>query len=327
MGGTAVSGSKNFLLDKVLIVAGPGTTNVGIGISAVGVTVRNCYLYRPPLTLGSGKPGAEVRLTNGGTSTAGHGPVEIYNLTVLSDLAAGSIGENYLPVIVEEGSEATVENNVFLVPSREGHAEDGEFMRLGLDGFISRHKGLRWNFPPIGGTGFQAPIEVTSRREGSSGGLSPGPIAVGEWITLEYPDYSGLCDGHGFKVTRERILANSTQFHQVSITSVNSKRMSPIVAGGNGKVLFDFEEEAIRIQNTGDEVWSSGEVWVLLDLSDYLMDFKVGTSISGQQIPALYPVAGSRAVSTVRDGLWALDDFHGFVRRAYRARGAFEVRQ
>ena len=207
------------------------------------------------------------------------------------------------------------------VVNRAEHSGEA-FTPLGtdpLDGFVCRYKGARWNFRPV-------IIGVGAARANETG--TAGDVGPGEWIAVPYPDNTGQCAGAGFPVTQALVLENSTQLHQLSVTDRppggvegQLRRMGPT----NGRATFDFTPTAIRIRNDGSLTWPSGvDAWILLDLSDYLMDFLQGTDQSGLTIPAPVPGPDSIAFSGGGFGRLARDDFFGNLRAAQPAMGAFQ---
>jgi hypothetical protein len=315
----------NFVMDRILVVASAKSATTLIRARG-GATIRNGYAYRFAIpTQGGNVPEVEAdfecrNFGNNPTINNTAFPGRIYNCTSINNLATGDLASGHTPFFVASyyAAGSGVWNNVGAVPSR---SIGGSFAPLGtspLAGFACRGPAMRWNFPPVGAPPF-AQILATNLREGGA-----GPVAPGEWIRVPYPDYTGLCRGANVsgplgQVTRDIVLANSTQKHEVSISNVSTKRMgdSTIWPNADGRVVFDFPagQTYFRIQNNSGVTWNTTpgtpSLWVKLDLTDYLMSGKVGTSIAGNTIPVPRPLAGSSALSTGTALPRSLADFFG----------------
>jgi hypothetical protein len=144
-------------------------------------------------------------------------------------------------------------------------------------------------------------------------------------VSLPYPNYTGLSGGALGQVTQAVVTGNSTQKHQVSVTEVSPKRMGDqtLWSDCEDRVRFDFTPTAIRIQNRTGAPWSSVDIWVQLDLSDYLMTFEAG-SANPLGVPNAVPGTASAARVAGGAGLWAFDDFFGTIRGGQTVMGAFQ---
>jgi hypothetical protein len=308
----SASWARNIVCDRLLLVPGPNTYGNSIGTGCAGTTIRNCYIYRQNVTPPGAVPGSEIDISYiGATPLTGLGPVEVYNNTVISDAPSANLSAGFVPISVQSGIDVVLRNNVVVVPSRGFPLSTwGPLGTSPIEGFACRHKGSRWNFPPIVAT------DVASRRESAPGVISPGAVAVGEWVNLPYPTYTGN-NGAGFTLTRAMLLAQPTGKHQVSVTistAIPTRRMgdTALYSLADGKVTFDFHTSGIRIQNNSGVTWPAGvQIWVLIDNSSRLMPFKAGTSIAGNTIPAVRPLAGSPALSTGSALPRSLADFFG----------------
>lgn len=317
--GPTTNGHKNMVFDKIL-QSGTWLENSTISTVYEAVEFRNIYTYLSDITARNSSDVTSSFFGYEGTpTTVGAGPVRAYNVTVLNNrqlgglVGFGSLDPNYI-------AGSTIENCIVAAPNRTPAI--GADLLLGTDpipGVTLRHKGNKWNFCPIGGDiqgskgNFGGPILVGSVRE-----LGPGNVLNGEWVVLDYPDYTGRNNGDGFLVTKEILEGNSTHFHQVSVNTFPDKRMSPTSAaanfpGGNGKIVVDLDRNPgqISVQNNSGGTWAAdGEFWLLLDLSDYLMDFVPNTGHFGQGVPLPRPAAGSSALSPI-GSVFAGTDFFG----------------
>jgi hypothetical protein len=233
---------------------------------------------------------------------------------------------------IQAGHESVIENNIFYAPSLSTPLGLG-FAPLGstkIEGFTPRYLGDRWNFRPVGwASGLGATITCESGRELSPGG-STG-VGPDEWMAFDYPNFSGQCRGAGDTLMAAAaaegwpaiISTNSGRYHQVSVLGFGAKCMAPADAGGDGRVVFDFTETKIRIQNNTSSTWT-GNVWVLLDLRDYLMEAEPATASPGS-IPLPIPGQGSDAIVETAFGLWARTDFFGTIRPTPGTVGAMEA--
>lgn len=296
-------GGHNVLLDKLLVVPTSGDfENYSLTASAPGITIRNAYIARlaaiPQQTAALG----EISLTS---TEAGSGGRQVYNVTVINNALTDQVNASYSAFSVASG---TVENNVVRFPAR---SIGGALEPLGtsaLAGFASRWKGVRWNFPAIGGPSFADGIKTVGDFSGGS------DVPDGGTITVPYPDYTGYNAGAGFQTNQALCQANSTQFHQVTLRGT-STRYSPSAAGGNGAIEVSFGASDITITNTSGATWAAAtQIWIMLDLSDYHMAAKTGTSTFGQTVPVPLPATGSDAILGSRTGLFAHGDFFGTVR-------------
>jgi hypothetical protein len=311
----------NFVMDKFLVVGGGMSATNLIGGNA-GTTLRNGYGYRfnIPSQGGSTSVSSDFELSFAAQHLiSGRGPSRIYNCTSINNFPSGNMAGTFIPFRVASGFDAGsgTWNNVAVVPARSIGASFAPLGTSPLEGFVCRYKDLRWGFPPCGAPPF-AQILIGDVREGG-----PGPVAPGEWIRVPYPNYTGLCRGNNAngplgQVTRDIVLANSTQKHEVSISNVATKRMGDINLWSNadGLVVFDFPvgQTYFRIQNASGVTWpntGNPRLWVKLDLTDYLMPGKTGTGTFGSTIPVPRPLAGSSALSTGSALPRALDDFFG----------------
>jgi hypothetical protein len=314
---------RNIVFDKFLLVGGHSVSGYIFSSWPYGLTARNGYSYRPNVTRSSSNaPENDFGFNLAGT-TPGAGRTALHNITIYSDALSGFYNGSYEPVEDNSGNDLINENNVFYIPSLDLGDGTGDepaytFSAGTLEGFVPRDKGARWNFPTIGGPSLGSAISVTSIRENAGGtAIEAGTVANNEWVRLDYPDFTGLCNGAGMADVRAAILANTTQKHVVSITSVSTKRMGDdsIWADADGLVTFDFTNAGyMRIQNNTGASWTSGEIQVLLDLSDELMDFVPGTA-SPSTIPDFVPAADSDAIMGSKSGTMAWGDFNDDTRK------------
>lgn len=319
--------ARNVVFDKILIAGTHHTYNTLFTNWNPGVTMRNTHLWRPNVTRSSSNvPAADINVPFGGTYIADLGPVRLYNNTIYSDALSSYYSGSFAPIVIDsDHDDAVDENNVIYIPSEDLGDGTGDeptyvFEVETIAGFVPREKGARWNFPAIGGPVLGSAIRVTSVREGGA-----GTVMNDEWVLIDYPNFTGLNNGAGMADVRAAILANTTQKHIVSVTTVSTKRMGDtgIWADADGLVAFDFTNAGyMRVQNLSGVPWTSGDIQVLLDLSDFLMDFVPGTA-SPPAIPLPVPASGSDTLAARDFGLWARDDFFGTLRGVASARGAF----
>jgi hypothetical protein len=326
--------ARNVLTDKNLFVTSAYAASEIVACNHPGATFRNCYFYRSDTAKqrGSGPINGALNLSFEGSPLAtivaalATTPNRVYNNTCWMPGTTASVGPSSIPLLTSNGAVITSENNVLFAPDLTTPI-GASLAPLGtspIAGFQCRFKGGRWNFPPIGGSGFQTAIPVTSVREGGA-----GIVAVGEWVSLPYPNYTGLSGGALTTLTQAQVTGNSTQKHVVSITDQSNSGVRQLMSDttnwpdANGRVVFDFTPTAIRIQNTCGQPWSTGDIWVLLDLSDYLMDFEPG-SASPLDVPNPLPSLNSSARVNNGAGLWAFDDFFGTIRGGQTVMGAVQ---
>jgi hypothetical protein len=319
---TTATQHRNTVFDKCLFVASTQSSEA-INNTMLGMTARNCYVWVPNRTWARGLSFISPFKNNytGTFDAAQTGPVEIYNTTTLIEATTAQIGvaTRVVARFIGTWPDNRVDNNV-LIGLNLSPAIGNTFTPIGsaaLSGFTPRFKGTRWNFPPIGSTTMGGQIDVTTVRELSPGGTTP--VANTEWVRINYPNYNGRCKGAGNvlnPVTRTQVVGNSSQYHQVSITSYGpterDKALAPASAGGTGKVLFDFPEGQtyFRIQNLTGVPWSSGQIWVMLDLSDYLMGHVTSGDTTGLTVTVPVVQAGSAGIAADRNtGLWAHGGF------------------
>jgi hypothetical protein len=312
---TFVGFPTNFVMDKVLIVAsGLGVTSL-VAASMPGLTIRNLYgYYHDIANQGTNTDvfSSMIGVGPDGRSVTGLGPVRVYNTTLINNAPSANMRASFTPISIDGSYDAGSgqANNVIVVPSRGLGASFAPLGTGNLPGFTCRSAGLRWNFPPVVAT------SVTARRESAPGVISAGTVANGEWINLPYPNWTGLCNGAGNvlgTLNATKIASNSTQKHVVSITSQAPfmKTDTSLFPGSKGGVTFDFHSSGIRIQNNTGSPWTSGQAWLLLDMSDYLMAEKPGTGRAGTALPLPAPLAGSSALSTGSAQPRTVDDFLG----------------
>jgi hypothetical protein len=310
-------GVRNILLDKCLFIAGSMSGEFS-GTRFFDVTFRNCYGFLPNLT--------RRGWNDGGTGSSSFGSNSegfwVHNCTIVNQRQDGSGPQDPSQAPFRaNGIGGISENNIYWAPFKMPAIGQSlaPLSMTTMQGVSCRNKGQRFNFPPIGGvegsvTGnFKGPFSASSLRE-----LGPGDIAPGEWMAVDYPNYTGLCNGAGMQVTQALIQALPSQKHQVSLTIVSSKRMgdADIWSEADDRVKFDFTPTKIRIQNNTSSIWAgNNNVWIQLDLSSHLMPPVAVTSSFGQTVPVPAPGAGSSARIDSKTGRWAYDDFFGIIRK------------
>ncbi len=329
------TGGANAVFESCLFVTGRESEGTGLRCGGLGATVRNCYFLVIAANYNSGTRFLDfVRIEyTGPIDPARPSRAYVYNNTALILATDAQIGAaTRVIATVGAGHNPVIENNIVHGPNLST-ALGPEFAPLGtsqLAGFVPRYKGVRFNFPPIGHpAGWAAPVRRTHNPGGLSGQYTfvedyreggAGPVADGEWMSIPYPDYTGFCNGALGQVTQAMVLANSGQYHQISVLNNNSVKAQSTVGG---RVAFEFTPSAIRVRNTSGGTWT-GAFWLLLDLSDYLMDFVPGTE-SPTSIPAPVPAGPSAAIVPADLGLRARIDFFGTLRPTPAKVGAMEA--
>jgi hypothetical protein len=314
---------RNRVFDKCLFVGtaygADGAGNGFFNTRCPGMTIRNCYFYRPDVAkrqndnlFQNGAVNAD--LTAGSPASLTDTPLRFYNNTFYIPSVQARIG-TLAPVFFKTNGTVENQNNVFFAPNLTTPI-GASFAPLGtspLAGFQCRFKGGRWNPPPIGSDkGPTGLLPVTSRREnpGVPGTLQAGSVAVGESILLPYPNYTGQA-GYTLNVTQAMILGNPTQRHQFSVHDVVIRRSDPALwPQGEGGVTISFQPTFIRVTNNTGVVWSTGDAWLQLDLTPQLMAFDTP---SPPDIPAPVPGVGSGARVAPNPAAKAYDHFFGEI--------------
>lgn len=357
-GGTASQHANNFLHDKVLFVASPMTERF-MQLASPGHTVRNCYFYRHnvakefPINVSDRMISLEVTnlpSTGGGHAFLATAPHRIHNCTGWIAGATSTIGTT-VPVLVASptGGPFTSENNVFFAPNLTlplgtGQSGTPDFRPVGttpIAGFVSRYKGSRWNFPPIGSVGETTPQAAPNVFDSDRGGWvrpvtayregGPGTVQNLEWVLLPYPNYSGLSGGALGVLNATICTANpARQKHQVSLMGVDPKRLGDQTIwpeanrGTDTGVRIQFTAGGIRIQNRTGFPWvatyvdgqntKTNAIMLQLDLSDHLMASRSAFATPAD-VPAPVLGAGSAGIVANRNtGSWA----HGGFLADYR---------
>jgi hypothetical protein len=323
---------SNVLIDSNLIIASRDTEMLVIG-KGRGMSARNNYFFVPGTTH-MYNPNAPITFRHqefinwrfdGSVDPNGPSRAFVFSNTgyILADNA--QIGAPATRVIakIADGHNPVQENNIHFAPNLSPMIGDTlpPLESPTLADFRSRFLGTRFNFPPIGHDSMGPLITAESVRELSPGGTTG--VADGEWISLPYPDYTGKCNGALGQVTRAMVesalpVSGAVRYHQVSLYGHNVKAAASAEAGGDGKVAFAFTDTAIRVQNLSGITWT-GNLWVLLDLRDRLMDFVPGTA-NPQFIPLLVPATMAGATSS---GLLAPYDILRTQRNLPAVPGAF----
>lgn len=329
---------RNHVVDKCLFIGTAYTTQTYIRSEHPGFTVRNCYFYRPniakqrsndiPAFIGFDYA-ESLNPIDAATVAAliADIPMEIYNNTAFVPGPTSNIGSGPPVLVTANGGFLSQSNNVLYAPDLTlslgtGQNSTPDFRPVdttALSGVVCRFKGGRWNFPPIGGpaNGLSNAIPVTSVREGGA-----GTVNVGDWVRINYPDYTGMSGGALGQVTRAIVVGNSGQKHEVSINTSNFQRMgdAALWPEADNRVKFDFPagQPYFRIQNTSGAPWITGNIWVKLDLRDYLMAPEAG-SANPASIPGLILQAGSAGVIANRNaGIWAHGGFFADYRQGVK---------
>lgn len=325
---------KNLVFDTNLVVGTSafigGVDGYLLSTCLSGVTIRNCYFWRPGVTpVFPYQYPMEINvlfLSNG--TLSGIGPVEIYNNTFFIETASSFMTSDYNPIRLASGAPANyyrVSNNVTRVVNRSSPIDyrGTQFLPLGTEaiaGFVPRYPGPRWRFNYI------YVSNVTTVREDplNPGTLAPGPVASGEWVRIPWPNIAGQNNGAApanATAYRAAVVGNSTQKHFVSIqtypgvTSLTRLTDTTIFSGSKGGVEFDLSGSThFRVKNVSGFTWTSTPtnrgIVVLFDMSDILMD-PIAVHASPSSLPALRPLAGSGAIIANRPPLWPWGDFFG----------------
>lgn len=306
---------SNILFDSNLMVASRDTEGLVYG-KGRGMSARNNYFF-VPATQHMYDPSAAVTFRHqsmidwrfeGAVDPAGPSRVFVFSNTayILADNAQVGAPATRVIANVAASHNPTIENNVLFAPNLSPALGGGlgPFTTPTLAGVQGRFKGTRFNFPPIGHESMGPLITAQSVRELSPGGTTG--VADQEWISLPYPNYTGKNNGALGQVTRamvESLLpSGAVRYHQVSLYDQNVKAAASAEAGGDGRVAFAFTDTAIRVQNRSGVTWL-GNLWVLLDLRDRLMDYVPGTA-NPTSIPLLIPDTGSSLILGGKPDLW-----------------------
>lgn len=320
---------SNVLFESNIFVASRDTETLATG-KGRGMSARNNYFFVPAVPhIGSPNLARHQRMLNwrfdGPVDPAGPSRAFVVNNTgyILADNDQVGDASRVLANVAPEHN-PVIENNVLFAPNLSpAVGNPSEFATSLLSGFTTRFRGTRFNFPPIGHDSMGPLITAESVRELSPGGTTG--VADGEWISLPYPDYTGKNNGALGQVTRAMVESalpsGGVRYHQISIHSHNVKAAAPAAAGGDGRVAFAFTDTAIRVQNLSGVTWT-GNLWVLLDLRDRLMDFVPGTG-NPDTLQIVIPLAGSSAWGSTANGLWAPSDIFATPRTSPTAFGAF----
>jgi hypothetical protein len=325
---------RNMVIDKCLFVGSAygaaGEGNTMMILRNPGVTIRNCYFYRPDvdrkITEGMFQNGVvNAVLTTGTPASLADTPDRFYNNTCWLPSVQSRIGTTAPVFFTSNGVNDVAQNNVFFAPNLTTPigASFAPLTSTPLAGFQCQFKGGRWNPPPIGSPNSPSGIlSVTSRREnpGVPGTLQAGTVANGESIILPYPNYTGTPShgGYTLNVTQAMMTGNPTQRHQFSVSSVTQRRSDPVLwPEGNGGVTISFQPTFIRVTNNTGSSWASGDAWLQLDLAAQLMAFETG-SASPANVPNGVAGTGSAARNAYNTGLRAREDFFMNVRPGER---------
>lgn len=320
--------TRNVLVDKCLFVGSAygasdnntASANCMIQFRSPGITVRNSYFYRPNVArriTGNLFAGGIIWnvLTTGSESALSGAPSRFYNITAWMPGPTSNFGSTSFALVNSNGLSDVKQNNVLFAPDLTTPI-GASFAPLGssaIAGFACRFKGGRWNPPPIGSNrGPSGLLPVRNQRENPliPGTIQVGDVQPGQSILLPYPTYTGTTNhgGYTLTVTQAMMTGNPTQRHQVSISDVVQRRSDPALwPQGEGGVTITFLPSLIRVRNDTGAVWSSGDVWLQLDLTAQLMAFDTA---SPADVPNPILGAGSAAIRPDRSiGAWAHDGF------------------
>lgn len=279
----------NYLLDKVLMLAGGGNTAYFASVHFGGTTVRNAMMVQldVPSPKQFGMPQslpAEPDQTDRANLAE---PLEIYNCTVINQRSPKhEYGDKVRIFASTPFKNLTEENNIKHAPRLGKYPEDDHApldADVVLGGFTPRYAGTRPNFPFENGE-----LGQTVRPNESFSVAYPEGTNAAYWNALPKSD-----NLHGLRVDRSNFFAEF------------------------GGFAVSFGNRSITITNTSEKVWERGAKWTLrLDRKSQLppVNRTFGNPTDrALSVPA--PSAGSPALLRgAPKGRHAYDDFFGRVR-------------
>lgn len=310
----------NYVFDKVLQVLPARTLQQGIEVRYGGATFRNMLGFKADVPAAQNNHNLQMfYLANDGVPNDAAGTaakvlnnassIDIYDCTYV-DLRDNTNAEGstiafrandtgtspaYLSTTNTFATQ-TVENNIFEQPNRSPAVEPDAPLDMATDtGFVTRHKGPRFNFLDEQGT------------------LS-GAVVDDAYFTLSYANVkttryntSGVDDGSA--TDQAYWLANGGTRHHLRMGGAS--RHSHLA----DNIEVTFEASEIRIYNRTGATWTAGTAWgLLLQRTAALPAWDATLDSSGMLVPLARPTTGSAAINDGDTGKKAYDDFMGTVR-------------
>ncbi len=287
--GNRIETPGNYLMDKVLCLAGGGKTTHFGTVHFGGTTLRNVVMAQldVPSATQHGYPQSLPMVPHNedrGNMTA---PVAVYNCSVMNLRTPEHDDGDRMRMTAEAVFlDFTEENNIIHAPTLGQYPQDTHApvtATTPLKGFTPRYKGVRPNFAFE-----QGELEIS--------------VGDGAAFSLPYPE--GTDQGYW------QALPDSDSQH-----SMLMHRQVHLAEFGAFEVAYDTA--AIRVTNRSGETWDAGWAWVLrLDRKSQIppVDTTYGNP-TDREMPLPIPDAGSSArLSGTPTGRHAYDDFLGRVR-------------
>jgi hypothetical protein len=324
----------NIVFDSNIFCGSHDSADAMLRAPCNGARITNNYFVMPEVaTRGTNRLRELIDwLWTGAADPNIYSPVIVEHNTAYMIATSGQLGGNPTRVLAKAGIGHTlIQNaNLYYAPnfSTPIGASLAPFDTPTLAGFAPRHKGRRWNFPPIG---HQSTLNSSSPNAVLYGlpGINEGPtghfyqigpfreggagaVAHGEWMAIPYPDLTGFSGGAVGQVTRSMVESDlpspwsGPRFHQFSLFFGEAggidrvRPVHPANAGGNGGITMAYTDTHIRVQNTSNVTWPADRRWYFwLDLREHLMDHLPGTA-SPTTIPLLRRQAADVARGSTR---------------------------
>ncbi|MEL7453770.1 MAG: hypothetical protein AAGJ50_10415 [Pseudomonadota bacterium] len=287
--GRKVEKAGNYLLDKVLLLAGGGKSFRFGSPHFGGTTLRNTLMVQLDVP-GPDKYGYVQSLhmvpqqTDRGNLAA---PVAIYNCSVMNLRSPPNVKGDQMRLTAKTPFEDfTDENNIIHAPRMVAHPEDTHAPVATTDtlpGFKPRYKGIRPNF------NFEE-------------GVLERAVRGGEGFQLRYPEGTDQAYWLG--------LPASDRMHGIRV----DRRVYRAV---EGTFQVRFDPKAVTIINLSRTLWEKEWTWILrLDRKSQIPPINTTFgSPTDREMPLPVPAPGSPAILTgAAQGRHAYDDFLGRVR-------------
>lgn len=314
----------NHLMDRVLQSLGP-KSNLAEAILALhgGLTIRNLYAFVHDAPPASSEKLFRFIGSNNKNGAADNGPagVRVYNSTFIDMRTdTNTTGLTVVPFSDLAGStafpfdEQIIENNVDFQPNRSTAViADGPMdLDQPIEGFLTRHKGPRFNF---------LHVENIFSAQVAQGGSLFVPYSM---ITETQFNLGGVVDGPATNLAYWKATEGSDTAHQFQYDPPSgSDRM---YFAQQGEIGVTFGPSGVTITNLSGEDWAAGRRWRLqLDRSSRLPVYDLQFDVSGRTLPLPGLNVNSPARKTGDYGLRAYDDYHCIERPSgNNSRGALQ---
>ena len=300
-GGT-VENPGNYILDKVLMIAGAKTLGPFSIPQFGGTTFRNVIGIvpnTPQWHVGGNWPSVFSFVPDNPAGDNGQAPVAVHSSSFVCLI--DSANDQSITWSLDDGSTAfaskTLENNV-------SHAADLNVPVTGdgpldltttISGVSARYKGVRFNF--------------ASQSGGFGGNIGPG-----QSFTIPY---AAITDA----LVRQNPGTPTNQAYWQAIAGIDTRHLlvtrndsgnAVIFAAEDGELSVSFEASVVRVTNTSALTWYT-DYSLRLDRKSLIPPMQTAYA-SPAALPLPRPQAGSGALNTGDLGLRAYDDFLGNVR-------------